>query len=176
MVKNNVNTALAILFIATAVILVGGISTTTTTLLNRGADAQTPTLGEPFLVENGKTTGQTEIGPNRTEYTYSANGTLNGTIEITDTGKYVSISKGNNATFDQGQGVVATKDGSEMANYTLIEVSNVTQDGKLVFQGAVVYSTNSTGNLAFLDNAVSIFKGEGDSTTGDFTSTEWEWK
>jgi hypothetical protein len=160
----------------TALLLVAGTSTSTT-LLNR-ADAQTPTptLGEPFLVENGKTTGQTEIGPDRTEYTYSANGTLNGTIEITDTGKYVSISKGNNATFDQGQGVVATKDGSEMANYTLIEVSNVTQDGKYVFQGAVVYSTNSTGNLAFLDNTVSIFKGEGDTTTGDFTSTEWEWK
>ena len=174
MVKNNINTALAILFIATAVILIGGTSTTTT-LLNR-TDAQILTVGDPFLVEKGKTTGQKEIGPNRTEYTYSANGTLNGTIEITDTGKYVSISKGNNATFDQGQGVVATKDGSEMANYTLIEVSNVTQDGKYVFQGAVVYSTNSTGNLAFLDNSVSIFKGEGDTTTGDFTSMEWEWK
>jgi hypothetical protein len=63
-----------------------------------------------------------------------------------------------------------------MANYTLIEVSNVTQDGRLVFQGAVVYSTNSTGVLSFLDNTVSIFRGEGDIATGDFTSTEWEWK
>jgi hypothetical protein len=165
---------LAILFIPTAVMLIGGISTTTT-LLNR-ADAQTLTLGEPFLVEQGKVTGQTEIGPNRTEYTYSANGTLNGNIEITDTGKFVSISKGNNVTFDQGQGVVATTDGSEMANYTLIEVSNATQDGRYVFQGAVVYSTNSTGVLSFLDNAVSILKGEGDTTTGDFTATEWELK
>ena len=165
---------MAILFIATAVILVGGISTTTT-LLNR-ADAQTLTLGEPFLVTQGMTISQTEIGPNRTEYTYSSNGTLNGAIEVTDTGKYVSISKGNNVTFDQGVGVVATKDGSEMANYTLIEVSNVTEDGRIVFQGAVVYSTNSTGVLSFLDNTVSIFKGEQDFTTGDFTSMEWEWK
>ncbi len=154
--------------------LVGGTSTTTT-LLNR-THAQILTIGEPLLVEKGKTTGQTEIGPNRTEYTYSANGTLNGTIEITDTGKYVSISKGNNVTFDQGQGVVATKDGSEMANYTLIEVSNVTQDGRLVFEGAAVYSRSSTGNLSFLDNTVAIFRGEGDTTTGDFTSMEWEWK
>ena len=88
--------------ILTILLLVGGTSTTTT-LLNR-ADAQTLTLGEPFLVEQGKTTGQTEIGPNRTEYTYSSNGTLNGTIEVTDTGKYVSISKGNNVTLDLGQG------------------------------------------------------------------------
>ncbi len=157
------------------VLLLVGVTSTTTTLLNR-ADAQTLTLGEPFLVTQGKTTGQTEIGPNRTEYSYSSNGTLNGTIEVTDTGKYVSVSQGNNVTFDQGVGVVATKDGSEMANYTLIEVSNVTQDGKVVFQGAVVYTTNSTGNLAFLDNTVSIFRGEQDFTTGDFTSTEWAWK
>lgn len=166
--------ALTMIGILTVLLLVGGTSVTTT-LLNR-ADAQTLTLGEPFLVTQGKTTGQTEIGPNRTEYSYSSNGTLNGTIEITDTGKYVSISKGNNVTFDQGQGVVATTDGSEMANYTLIEVSNVTQDGRLVFQGAVVYSTNSTGVLSFLDNTVSILKGEGDIATGDFTSTEWELK
>ena len=166
--------ALTMIGILTVIVLllVGG-TTTSTTLLNR-ADAQTPTLGEPFLIENGKTTGQREIGPDRTEYTYSANGTLNGSIEITDTGKYVSISKGNNVYFDQGQGVIATKDGSEMANYTLIEVDNVTQDGKLVFRGAVVYNTNSTGVLSFLNNTVSILKGEGDSTTGDFTTTEWE--
>jgi hypothetical protein len=63
-----------------------------------------------------------------------------------------------------------------MANYTLMEVDNVTQDGRLVFRGAVVYSTNSTGNLSFLDNAVSILKGEGDITTGNFTTTEWELK
>jgi hypothetical protein len=157
------------------VLLLVGVTSTTTTLLNR-ADAQTVTLGEPFLITQGKTTGQTEIGPNRTEYSYSSNGTLNGTIEVTDTGKYVSVSQGNNVTFDQGVGVVATKDGSEMANYTLIEVSNVTQDGKVVFQGAVVYTTNSTGNLAFLDNTLSIFRGEQDFTTGDFTSTEWAWK
>ena len=157
------------------VLLLVGVTSTTTTLLNR-ADAQTVTLGEPFLITQGKTTGQTEIGPNRTEYSYSSNGTLNGTIEVTDTGKYVSVSQGNNVTFDQGVGVVATKDGSEMANYTLIEVSNVTQDGRLVFQGAVVYTTNSTGNLAFLDNTLSIFRGEQDFTTGDFTSTEWAWK
>ena len=57
-----------------------------------------------------------------------------------------------------------------------MEVDNVTQDGRLVFRGAVVYSTNSTGNLSFLDNAVSILKGEGDITTGNFTTTEWELK
>ena len=32
------------------------------------AHAQSATLGEPFFVEEGKVTGQKEIGPNRTQY------------------------------------------------------------------------------------------------------------
>jgi hypothetical protein len=101
---------------------------------------------------------------------------LNGNIEITDSGEYVSVSKGNNLSFDLGHGIISTKDGSETANYTLIEVDNVTQEGKLEFQGATAYSTNSTGKLSFLNNMMSIYKGEGDIDTGDFVLTEWEWK
>jgi hypothetical protein len=62
------------------------------------------TLGEPFFVERGKATVQKEIGPNRTQFTFASNGTMNGNIEVTNTGEYVSFSKGNNLTFDQGQG------------------------------------------------------------------------
>ena len=39
-------------------------------------------------------TTQKEIAPNRTQFTFTANGTINGNIEVTDTGKFVSISKG----------------------------------------------------------------------------------
>ena len=66
---------------------------------------------------------------------------MNGNIEVTDTGEFVSVSK-TNLIFDQGQGVIKTKDGSETANYTLIDVGNYTD-----YQGASVYSTNSTGKL-----------------------------
>ena len=60
--------------------------------------AQTATLGEPYFVEKGKITGQEEIGPNRTQYSFTGNGTINGNIEVTDTGEFVSISKGDNLT------------------------------------------------------------------------------
>ena len=50
--------------------------------------AQSATLGEPFFVEKGKNTVQKEIGPNRTQYTFTSNGTMNGNIEVTDTGEY----------------------------------------------------------------------------------------
>jgi hypothetical protein len=127
------------------------------------------TLGEPFFVVKGKTTFQKEIGPNKTQYTYSANGTINGNIEVTDTGEFVCVSKGNNLIFDQGDGVITTKDGSEKANYTFIEVGNGTD-----YQGASAYSTNSTGKLAFLNNIVVIFKG-GYDENGNYALKQWVW-
>jgi hypothetical protein len=131
--------------------------------------ALSATFGEPFFVEKGKSTVQKEIGPNRTQYTFTANGTMNGNIEVTNTGEFVSVSK-NNLTFDLGQGVIKTKDGSETANYTLIDVSNDT-----AFQGASAYSTNSTGKLSFLNNIIGIYKGETDENE-NYESTEWHWK
>jgi hypothetical protein len=88
----------------------------------------------------------------------------------------MTIFKGNNPAVDQGHGVIATKDNGEMASYMLIGTENFTQAGKTIFRGAIVYSTNSTGNLSILDNIVTIFKGQGDIMAGSFTSAEWEWK
>jgi hypothetical protein len=127
-------------------------------------------LGEPFFVEKGKVTVQKEIGPNRTQFTFTGNGTMNGNIEVTNTGEYVGVSKGNNQTFDQGHGVIKTKDGGETANYTFMEVFNGTD-----YQGASAYSTNSTGKLSFLDNILLIFKGGADES-GNYALEYWHWK
>ena len=159
--------ALNIIGILTVLLLVGGTSATTT--LNT-THAQTATLGEPYFVEKGKSTVQKEIGPNITQYTFTANGTMNGNIEVTDTGEFLSISKGDNLIIEPGQGVIATKDGSETAIYTSIDVGNSTD-----YQGASVYSTNSTGKLSFLNNIMGIYKGEADEN-GNFVLKEWHWK
>jgi hypothetical protein len=140
------------------------------------ANAQAPTLGEPILVEKGETTSQSQLGTNTTQFTFSANGTLNGSIEVTNTGSYVSTSIGNNI-ISEGQGVISTEDGSETASYSLITCcDNVTQDGKVTFRGSVAYITNSTGNLSVLNNMLTFLRGEGDINTGNFNSTEWELK
>jgi hypothetical protein len=154
--------------IAVVLLLIGGTGTNTI-LFNTGY-AQSATLGEPFFVEKGKTTVQKEIGPNRTQYTFTANGTMNGNIEVTNTGEFVSLSIGNNRTFDQGQGVITTKDGSETANYTFINVFNGTD-----LQGASAYSTNSTGELSFLNNILGIFKG-GQDESGNYALEQWHLK
>ena len=154
--------------IAVMLLLIGGTGATTIILLNTGY-AQSASLGEPYFVEKGKITGQKEIGPNRTQFTFTANGTMNGNIEVTDTGEFVSISKGNNLSTTK-DGVITTKDGSEMANYTGIDVGNYTD-----YHGASAYSTNSTGKLSFLNNILGIYKGETDES-GNFSLSEWHWK
>jgi hypothetical protein len=154
--------------IAVALLLFGGTGTNSI-LFNTGY-SQTATLGAPIFVEKGGDTIKREIGPNTTQYTFTSNGTMNGNIEYSKAGEYISISKGNNMTFDQGHGVLTTKDGGETANYTFIEVSNGT-----AYQGASAYSTNSTGKLSTLNNILVIFKGP-TNESGNYALKQWPWK
>ena len=135
-------------------------------------------MDEPFFEDKGKITAQKEIGDNKTQMTFSSNGTLRGNIEVTNTGDLVSLSKSNKGTSAQGQGVVTTKDGGEKANYTFLQVGKtITKDGKSVLRGvgSAVWSTSSTGRLAFLDNMLSLFIIEVDDK-GNFSSKDRELK
>jgi len=154
-----------------AVMLLLIVGTGATSILNT-THAQSVTLGEPYFVEKGMVTTQKEIALNRTQFTFTANGTMNGYIEVTDTGKFESISKGEPAPglLTTKHGIITTKDGNEMANYTGIDVGNYTD-----YQGASAYSTNSTGKLSFLNNMMGIYKGETDES-GNFVLREWHWK
>jgi hypothetical protein len=132
-------------------------------------------LEEPFFEEKGKITGQKEIGDNRSQTTFSAEGTLKGNIEVTNTGDFIDISKGNKVTHAQGQGIITTKNGTEKANYTFLAVGNVTEESKPIFLGSAIYSTDSTGRLAFLNNIISFFRVEVDAAE-NFLSIECELK
>jgi hypothetical protein len=152
-----------------AIVLLLIVGTAPTSILST-THAQTPTLGEPYFVEKGKSTVQKEIGPNITLYTFTADGTMNGNIEVTDAGEFLSFSIGDDLIFDSVEGGITTKDGSETANYTSIDVGNSTN-----YQGASAYITNSTGQLSFLNGIMGIYKGEIDKS-GNFNLTQWHWK
>ena len=49
--------------------------------------AQSAKLGEPYFEEKGMVTTQKEISPNKTQFTFAANGTMNDDIEVTDSRK-----------------------------------------------------------------------------------------
>lgn len=138
-------------------------------------DAYAQSLGKVFFEEKGKITGQKPLGANKIKISYSSNGTMNDNIDVTTFGNFVSISRGNNVTYNQGEAVIKTKDGTESANYTFLAIGRLVEGGKPIFIGASVYDTNSTGKLAFLDNQVGIFKVELDKQ-GNFVNKEWEWK
>ena len=161
--------AVSILVGISLVLFLNGGTETSTTLFSTG-HAQTEELGDPIFVEKGADRIKQEIGANGTQYTFTSHGTLNGNIEYNKMGQYFSTWKGNNLTFDQGKGVLTTKDGRETANYTFIEVGNGT-----AYQGASAYSTNSTGKLSFLNNLVVIFKG-GYDQNGNYALKFWPWK
>jgi hypothetical protein len=111
-----------------------------------------------------------KFAPNITQYTFTANGTMNGNIQVTDTGEFVSIpTKGDNLTTTEN-GVITTKDGTETADYTSIDVGNFTD-----YQGASAHSTNSTGKLSFLNNILLIYKGGADES-GNYALEQWHWK
>ena len=57
----------------------------------------------------------------------------------------------------------------------ILDVGKISEEGKPIFNGVSVYSTNSTGKLGFLNNMVGIFKVELDKM-GNFVNKEWEWK
>ena len=111
--------------IAVLLLLIAG--TGATSILST-AHAQSATLGEPYFIEKGMVIAQIEIGPNKTQSTFAGNGTINGKIEVTDTGTFESISKGEPApgVLTTKHGVIMTKDGSETANYSFIDVVNGT--------------------------------------------------
>jgi hypothetical protein len=63
---------------AVMLLLIGGTGTNTI-LFNTGY-AQSATLGEPIFVEKGSDVIQKEVGPNRSTYTFTSNGTMKGNI------------------------------------------------------------------------------------------------
>ena len=55
-------------------------------------------LEEPFFEEKGRITAQKEIGGDKTQMTFSSNGTFKGNTEVTNSGDFVSVFKGNKGT------------------------------------------------------------------------------
>jgi len=93
---------------------------------------------EPSFEEKGIIMNQKEIDGNRSQVAYSSEGKMKGSIEVTNTRDFIIVSKGNNVTCAQGQGVITTKDDSGKANYAFLAVGKVTEEGKPVFLGSAV--------------------------------------
>jgi hypothetical protein len=143
-------------------------------------------LGDLIYEHKGKVIGQRVLGNAsekgevvvlpKIETTFSADAKLKGTIDITDTGTYLSIIRPGGILHGEGQGLYMTKDSSgETATWTGQGVGRLTEGGRVSYRGSLFFRANSTGKLSFLNNIVTVFEYEVDES-GNTTAKMWEWK
>jgi hypothetical protein len=148
------------------------VETSTSKATSTGVNTINATsFGKPYLVLKGKNIGTRVIdvnnGPTKVEDTIVLSGMMND-VNVTETETNLVSGTG----YGAGQGIVMANDG-EMATYNLQGYGPHTL-GPMV-HGLHIYSTTSTGKLAFLNNIVGIEE-------YDFTHfpsvlvKEWAWK
>ena len=103
-----------------------------------------------------------------------------GVINSTETGNVTINIQPNGFSINQGQAFIMTEDGAaeeeENATITFVLLSRTNPDGTGSGTGVTFFSTNSTGQLAFLDNMVAISQIEYSPEEGINRFGEWEWK
>jgi hypothetical protein len=135
-----------------------------------GTEATVNPINETYIVVS--------YSGNRIIIPPNANGT---TINSTETGNVTINIQPNGLSIDQGQAFIVTEDGAEEeeeenATITFVLLSRTNPDGSGNGTGVTFFSTNSTGQLAFLDNMVAISQIEYSPEEGINRFAEWEWK
>jgi|SRR6266545_7462887 hypothetical protein len=133
-------------------------------------------LGELIVEDKGKITGQRVLDANgpKIETSMTTVGTYRGT-EATEIATYWSIPQEDGIMYGEGEGVITTKDGQEMATWTGQGVGKSTA-GKIRFCGSIFFKASlNGGKLSFLNNLVGVFEFEADEQ-GNCSSKVWEWK
>jgi hypothetical protein len=191
---------LTIIFASTTTLvsasITGNTTTTTTSVGGEEQEAISSTntatnnvsnavLGSLFLTEEAEFTSFNPINETYIEISYVGNATImppnaTNTINATETGNITLNIQPNGVNFVQGQGFLVTEEGDngaqeeENATTTFVELSRVGPGDTGSGTGVVFFSTNSTGQLAFLDNMLAIYQHE--MYPGVDTIREWEWK
>ncbi len=139
-------------------------------------------LGDLIYEAKGKIVGQRilAVAPQtKIENTILLDGIMHGIVNIIDTGTFVSTAIDDTVYYSQGQGVITTKDRREVATWTAQGIKQYSirdeNNNNNLFSGSAFYYTASKGKLAFLNNIMTVFKSEVDST-GNILNKEWEWK
>jgi len=158
------------------------VSASDTNVASVNTTNNTLTLGNPFWIDNDKTTGQRVLDVNNpngptleTSFSDFGAGMIKGIGNATTIGTIVNSFRPGGALYSHGQGVTTTNDG-EMATWTEQGIGHFTKQGKVVFHGIRIFSTPSTGKLAFLNSLVGVLYTEADVRSGTATNTIWELK
>ena len=161
-------------------------SMTTTTTTNNNPSA---VLGNPFMIVEFETASVNPINETYIEISTVNNVTIippnatagTTTINAIETANTTVNILHNGLALDKGQSLIVTEgddnDGTaeqENATTTFVDISRMNPDGSGSGTGVVFFSTNSTGELAFLDNMVGI--NDSEFSPGGGIIRVWEWK
>ena len=136
-------------------------------------------LGELMFESRGRVTSQrvlsVENGIPKFEISIAGSGIFTGSLEVTTSWTYWAIQRPDRTSFSQGQGVIITKDGRDMATATGRAEGKTVESGNMRFVGAIFYETHSENKLAFLNHLVGVNEYEVDAL-GNYENRLWEWK
>ena len=155
-------------------------------------------LSKLFLTGEDRLTSFNQINQTYTEVSYVGNRTIMPpsdpintttsavTINATETGNLMLKLQPGGITFVEGQSLIVTEgedsnnqDGGnaeqpENATAFLVDLNGVRPDDPRSSTGVVFFSTNSTGQLAFLDNMIAIYQVR--ASPAGTAIQMWEWK
>jgi hypothetical protein len=197
---------LTIIFVSATITPVSASTTgenTTTTTTSAGEEEQeavsstSPTtnnasnalLGRLFSYLDEREDVEPNVNPVNETYiviSYSGNRIIlppNGTnvINATETANVTINIQPNGVSFYQGHAVIMTEGGAaaqeqENATISFVYLTRTNPDGLGSGTSVTYFSTNSTGQLAFLDDLVAIGQVEYSPAEGINRFAEWEWK
>jgi hypothetical protein len=158
---------------------------TTSTSTNNNNNNSNAVLGSLFLSGQDKLTSFNPINETYTEVSYVGNRTImppdstTATINATETGNLTLNLQPNGITFVEGQSLLATEgsnNSAEQENATafLVDLNGVRSDDPRSSTGVAFFSTNSIGQLAFLDNMIAIYQVK--ASPEGTAIRMWEWK
>jgi hypothetical protein len=166
-------------------------NTSTNTTLNN-INNSNAVLGSLFLTGEDRLTSFNRINETYTEITYAGNRTIlpiEGVTTVmmnaTETGNLTLKLQPNGITIIEGQSILVTKgrvggnnssgtEQQENATAILVDLNGVRPDDPRSSTGVAFFSTNSTGQLAFLDKMIAIYQVNA-SPVGTAIRM-WEWK
>lgn len=140
-----------------------GINTTNTTDVTLNL--------KPAFIEVDKVTGQSKVDE-KFNVTFSGNGTIRG-LPFNDSGFALITPSSDGYSRIQGTVHMTNKTG-EKATYDLYSIGHTDANGILKDKGIALFSTNSTGKMAFVNNMVIIFIDEVNQSTGNGNTIGWE--
>jgi hypothetical protein len=134
-------------------------------------------LGELLFESKGKITGQrvlsVENGIPKLEVSTTGTGIFTGSLEVTETWTYWAIQRPDGTSYGEGQGVMMTKDGHEVATATGRGEGKRVKSGNMRYVGALFYETNSKNKFAFLNHLIGVNEYEVDAS-GNYEHKLWD--